>query len=225
MFDTVIIDGLKLKSNSEIKEFLRENNSSLPTEFQTKDLDPGMTTYKINECGQIFKQIYKPTGKKIPYDAPFRNFRDNRSFLEKLYWKVKLGNFDNKESEKLVDELKPTFVKDKLTQTITIYTLEEIGKRYLSLDYSVKIVDGKIKSHKLLNYDIESVSKSQERHKDNQEFKEKMDAQFKARNELTSKWYYPFLKEIYNPFVFFTTLSIRFICNKLVTLTYRWHGI
>jgi len=222
LFDTVVIEGLKLKQPPELKKYLKDNNAPFPSEYQTKDLDPFLTTYKIKENGQVYKQERKPTGKKVARDLPLKGFKDNRSFIERLYWNYK---FKEDKTPKLVDEYKSIFVKDKFTNTISIFSLEEIGGRYVTLDYSLKIVDGIVKSHSLIQFELESVKEAEARHVENKAFKDKMDLRFAERNQFTSKWYYPILKEIYNPIVFFGKRATQFICNKIVTWTYRWNGI
>jgi len=224
MFDTVLIEGLKLKAPREVTSFLKSNNQEFPTEFQTKDLDNYLGIYKINSKWELFKEERKPTGKKKAYSSPFDNWYDKRSFLERLYWNYKHRGL-NKEEERLIDECKSVFVKAKITETISLYTSVEVGYRYLTLDYSVKVVDGSVTSIKLTNWEIESEKDAQERKKDNDAFKDKMDESFKARKAFQSKWYYPILKEVYNPFVFFSRLLVQNICNKIVTSSYRWTGV
>jgi hypothetical protein len=48
MFDTVIVEGLKLKAPKEVFSYLKTNNSEFPVEFQTKDLENFLGNYKIN---------------------------------------------------------------------------------------------------------------------------------------------------------------------------------
>lgn len=224
MFDTVLIEGLKLKAPREVTSFLKSNNAELPTEFQTKDLDNCLGTYKINSKWELYRQERKLTGKKIPYNPPFMNWHDNRPFLERLYWNIKNKKYEVKE-EKLVDEYKSVFVKDKITHTFKIYALEEIDNRYLSIEYSVKVIEGLVSSIKLLEWEIESQEDSLKRKKENDEFKAKIDSSLQRRKELQSQWYYPILREIFNPFVFFSRLLVQHICNKLITFSYRWTGV
>ena len=73
MYDTVIVEGLKLKTSKEVAAFLKANSAKLPSEFQTKDLENFLATYYINEAGQIFETVYKPTGKKKEYVDPFKD--------------------------------------------------------------------------------------------------------------------------------------------------------
>jgi len=224
MFDTVIVEKLKLKAPKEVTSFLKTNNADFPNEFQTKDLDCALHTFKIKESGDIFVEERKPTGKKIPYNLPFKGWTDNRSFLERVYC-----NYKNKKYStplpKFVDETKPVFVKTKLTDTFTMLSYDEIGGRYVSLDYEVKAVEGKVKSVKLLEWSIESEKESLNRHKENKIFDEKRDASFAKRREFHSKWYYPLIKEIYNPFLFFSRKAVQSICNTLVKWSYRWTGV
>lgn len=225
MFDTVIVEGLKLKAPKEVTSFLKANNAELPTEFQTKDLDNVLGTYKINAKGDIFREERKPTGKKIPYELPFSNWTDSRSWLERVYWKFKYKEYTNKEDIKLIDETKPVFVKVKFTNIFTMLAVEEVGGRSLVLDYEVKVIDGKVKSTKLWEWSIESEEDAQKRKQDDAEFKQNMEISFAARRTFKSKWYYPFLKETVNPATFFAKILIQKVCNKIITWSYRWHGV
>jgi hypothetical protein len=224
MFDTVIVEGLKLKAPKEITSFLKANNAEFPTEFQTKDLENFLGTYKINAKGEVHREERKPTGKKIPYELPFKNWRDNRPWLERVYWKFKYKAY-KEEDTKLIDETKPVFLKVKFTNTFTMLAVEEVGGRSLVLDYEVKVVDGKVKSVKLIEWSIESEEKANQRHKDDAEFKKNMEISFAARRSFQSKWYYPVLKEIVNPVIFLIRILVQKICNKIVTWSYSWHGV
>lgn len=224
MFDTIIVEGLKLKAPKEITSFLKANNAELPTEFQTKDLENSLSTYKLNAKGDVFREERKPTGRKIPYDLPFLSWKDNRSWLERVYWKVKYGE-NKKEDIKLVDETKPVFLKVKFTNTFTMLAVEEIGGRSLLLDYEVKVIDGKVKSTKLLSWTLESEKDAQKRKQDDKEFRLQADKAIAKHRELKSKWYYPILKETYNPFIFFSRLTVQAACSSIVRWSYRWTGI
>ena len=224
MFDTVIVEGLKLKAPKEVTSLMKANNAEFPTEFQTKDLENVLGTYKINAKGDIFREERKPTGKKIPYDVPFLNWKDNRSWLERAYFKVKYKEH-REEKIKLINETKPIFVKTKLTNTFTMLAVEEIGGRRLFLDYEVKAIDGKVKSTKLLEFSLESEKDAQKRKQDDKEFVLQTDRVMAKHRELKSKWYYPILKETYNPFIFFSRLTIQAACNSIVRWSYRWTGV
>jgi len=224
MFDTVVVEGLKLKAPKEVTSFLKANNVDFPNEFQTKDLDCALHTFKIKESGDIFVEERKPTGKKIPYNTPFTGWTNNRPYLERLYWHFKNKKYSTP-LPKLVDETKAVFVKTKLTDTFAMLSYDEVGGRYISLDYEVKAIEGKVKSVKLLEWSIESEKESLNRHKENKLFDEKRDASFAKRREFQSRWYYPVIREIYNPFLFFTKLAVQNICNTLVRWSYRWTGV
>lgn len=221
MFDTVIVEGLKLKVPSEVKEFLGENDGTFPTDFQTKDLENCLLTYRIKESGQVYETHYIPTGKKVKSSLDFSNFRSNNSFLERLYLNSKIPI----SGPRMIDERKETIKKSKITETIAIYTYEEIGGRFLELEYELDIVNGKVKKHKLLKWEIESEEKSIERHTQDQKWKEEREVERLKHERFTQNWYYPILKEIYNPLVFFGSKAIVYICNKIIRLTYRWHRI
>lgn len=228
MFDTVVIEGLKLpKLPNDINKFLKENNANTPTSYQTKDLDNVLSTFTINSKGQIYVTEYKPTGKKIPYNPPFKNWVDNRSFLEKIYNKFFVERKLDKKYGKLkfVDETKPVQVRAKTTNTFIIGSYDEVGGRYLSLDFKLVAVNGIVKKVDLVNAEIESVKSAKDRKKQNEEFDKKIAKSIEDRKNFKSKWYYPILKEIYNPFVFFSSKIIRFVCNYIISSTNRWHGV
>lgn len=224
MYDTVVVEGLKLKAPKEVTSFLKANNAEFPTEFQTKDLENFLGTYKINAKGDVYREERKPTGKKIPYDLPFKNWEDNRPWLERVYYKFKYKNH-TKEEIKFVDETKPVFAKVKFTNTFTMLAVEDVSGRSLVLDYEVKVIDGKVKSVKLGEWSIESEEKANQRHKDDAEFKKNIEINFAARRAFQSKWYYPVLKETVNPAVFFAKMLTQKTCNKIITWSYRWHGV
>lgn len=225
MFDTIVVEGLKLKAPKEVVSFLKENNTSIPNEYQSKDLDCVLNTYKINEKGDIYFQDRRPTGKKVPYKSFLSEWKDNRPLLERLYWKIKTKKYSLTTEEKLIPETKTVYVKSRLTNTFKMLSYDEIGGRYLTLDYEVKAIEGKVKSIKLLEWSIESIKESTARHKRDLEFKKNMDESFKKRKELQSQWFYPILREVYNPFIFFLKLSVQAVCNALIRWSYRWTGV
>jgi len=227
MFDTVVIENLKLPSlPKEVSSYLKSNNKQVPSEFQTKDLDNTLSTFTVDSSGQIFVTEYKPTGKKIPYNSPFTGWTDNRSFLERLYFKFIQRQLDKKHPVlKTVDERKPVKIKVKTTSTFGIYTYEEVGGRYLDIEFNVIAVEGKVKKINLIKAEIESEKAAKARKKQNEEFEQKLSTSIAKRNAFRAKWYYPIVKEIYNPFVFFSTKIIQKICHKISNLTYRWTGV
>ncbi|NDG31078.1 hypothetical protein EB118_13550 [bacterium] len=226
MFDNVIIEGLKLpKLPAEINAFLKANAAALPTDFQTKDLDNTLSTYTIKDSGQIYLTEHVPTGKKMPYEPVWKSFIDNRSFLERLYHHVKFGSYKNNSELNFVDERKAVQTKVKLTDTFDAYMYREIAGRYLEAEYEFTASEGKVTKVKLLKAELESEAVAKKRKADDEAFKAKMGASFEARRKFTSQWYYPVIKEIYNPAVFFSKLLIQAACNKIVSWTYRWHGI
>jgi len=224
MFDTIVIEGLKLKTPKEVISLLKANSSDFPKEFQTKGLECLLNTYIIKENGNVFVKELRPTGKKIKHEPPFKGWNDNRPFLEKIYWHFKNKKYQLPE-DKFVDETKPVFVKAKFTNTFTMLSYDEIGGRYLTLDYEVKVIEGKVKSVKLLRWDIESEKQALQRRKSDEEFKLKMDESFLRRKEFQARWYYPILKEIYNPSVFFFRITVQAICNALIKKSYHWTGV
>jgi len=226
MFDTVVIDGLKLKTPREVTGFLKANNAELPNDFQTKDLDCSLATYKINSKWELLFEDRRPTGKKVPYEYPFERWQDNRPLLERLYWNYRNKKlFGHVADKREIDEIKTVLVKTKLTNTFEMYTYEEIGGKYLELSFIVKVIEGKVSSIKLDKWSIESDKDAAERKKNDEEFKKNAAISIAKQKEFRSKWYYPILKEVYNPFVFFSRLAAQKICDKIVRWSYRWTGV
>ena len=227
MFDTVVIEGLKLpKFSKEVNTFLKENNASIPNDYQTKDLDNSLSTYTVDSKGQVFLTEYVPTGKKVKYESPFKNWTDNRSFLERVYFKIKNKAADKKyPTLRFVEERKPKKVRTNLTNTFEIYNNKEINGRYVEVSFNVEAVNGKVNKVKLNFSNLEPVKTANERNANDKAFKEKMAESFKKSKEFQSQWYYPILKETYNPLVFFSAKIIQTVCNYIVQKTYRWHGV
>ncbi|NBP02478.1 MAG: hypothetical protein EBU90_20640 [Proteobacteria bacterium] len=226
MFDHVIIEGLKLpKLPAEINTFLKANDAALPSDFQTKDLDNTLSTYTIRENGQIYLTEYVPTGKKVPYEPLWKSFLDNRSFLERVYSNFKYGHYKYKPKSNLVEERKAIQTKVKLTDTFDAYMYHEVAGRYLEAEYEFTVTNGKVTKVRLLKAELEAEAVANKRKADDAELKAKMDASFEARRIFKSKWYYPVLKEIYNPFVFFSKIIIQALCNKIISWSHRWHGV
>lgn len=225
MFDTVVIEGLKLPPlPKNVKTYLKTNNAELSNEYQTKDLDNCLSTYTIDKNGSMFATVYKPTGKKEPYKDIAGFFKDNRSVLEKLYYKFKFKKLD-RTRPKFVDVRKPVREKVYFTNTFNIYTYNEIAGRFLDVEFELTAEKGKIVKIKFVKSELESESAAKKRKANDIEFNQKLEKSFQARRKLTSSWYYPLLKEVYNPFVFFSRLTIQAICNKILIWTCRWHGV
>jgi hypothetical protein len=227
MFDTVIVDGLKLDQPREIAAYLKSVNMPITNDFQTKDLDNCLITYKIDGKGQLFKAEYVPTGKKIAWKSPMASYTDRRSLLERLYFKHKEWQFDKKTlpSDRMIDERVEKFNRSKITTTFNMYNYCEIGGRYVELEYAVTVVNGKVTDVELVKGELESVSRSKARHKDNESFNQRMSVNFAARKKLEAAWYYSILKEIYNPLVFFSRIAIQATCNAIIKSTYNWRGV
>jgi hypothetical protein len=221
MYDTVVINGLKLKHPKEVALFLKNNNAKFPDNFQTKDLICCLSTYNIDKNGQIFETVYEPTGKKIKYESPFKDWIDNRSFIERVI----LCRRRISDKNTLVDERVPVNRKTKLTSAFEIYTYEQVAGRFLSLSYNVIAENGKVKSIKLKEWSIENEKEAAKRRESDNEFKKKMEVEFAARKALQSKWYYPILKETINPSIFIARHLTQKFCNKLTNWSYRWHGV
>jgi hypothetical protein len=223
MYDTVIIENLKLPLPKDIKNYLDECYAKVPSDFQTKNLENCLLTYKIDRKGQIYQEIRKPTGKRIPYKNPFEFFFNNRSFLERLYFRIKDGNALS--TPKTVEEYKTILQKSNLTNVFEIYTFEEVGGRQIDFSYKITAVGGKVKSVKLLKSSLENQKDSIRRKAASLEIDKRFDAKIKAANIFKSKWYYPILREVYNPFVFFTKLILQKTCNYIISKSYKWNGV
>jgi len=224
MYDTVVIEGLKLPNlPKEINGFLKLNETSVSNDYQTKDLDNFLATFHINKAGQIFKDVAKSTGKKIPYVSPFGAWKCNEPLLIRLYRKTNDRKFGK--LPEYVLETKTVRQKSNITQTFEIYTYEQIAGRYVSISYNIEAIKGKVKKVKLGRCELEPEKSAQERHARDAQWQKEHMVTTQDRLALQAKWYYPVLREIYNPAVFFTKLAVQTVCSKIVQLSYRWHGV
>lgn len=223
MFDTIVIEGLKLPSpGKEISKYLADHNLELPNDYQTKDLENSLSTYFIDKSGQLWQNVAKPTGKKIKRD-PFPDFRDNRSFLEKLYFKIKHRKFASKTT--LWPEYKTVKTKTRLNCDISFYDYVELQGRYVDVEYSASVINGKVKAVRLVKSNLEPEAVARKRKANDVAFFNKLQEDSAKRAIFTSKWYYPILRETYNPVVFFAKLFVQWACNKIVLWSYKWHGV
>ena len=227
MYDTVVIEDLKLPAPSkDVRDWLKKNNAPVPKNYQTKDLENSLTNYTIDSKGQIFETHYKTTGKKKLYVSPFASWTDNRSFLEKAYFKIKNAKLHKTyPRERYVEETKPIRMKSNKTSTFEIYSYDEVGGRYVDVSYIITAVNGIVKKIKLNESKIESESNAKTRHRQNLEFKQKAAQEIARNSAFKAKWYYPVLKQTWNPFVFFSAKILQYICNKLISRSYHWHGV
>lgn len=226
LYDTVVIEGLKLKYPAEVSSYIKRLKAPFPSEFQTKDLDNSLSTFYIKPDNKIYREIYKETGKRVKREPLWLNWQDNRSLLERLYFKIKGGIlFKKNKPSYTLPELKKSIIKSDLTSTFNIYSYDEVGGRYVDTEFCVIAVGGVVKKISLVKATIESEAHAKKRKADAAQFDQKMAASFEARRQFTSKWYYPILKEIYNPIVFFSKILIQNICNTIIKWTYRWHGV
>lgn len=219
LFDSFSIEGFKLKQPKEVSSYLKKNNAEIK-EFQSKDLDSVMARYSIDSKGQIFGIQHKLTGKKVRWNNPFEKWRDNRSFLERMYNKVQTSK-----ASRMIDETKEVQVKSKLNSTFNIYSYDNIAGRHVSLDYLITATNGKVTRAKLISWEIESELSAAKREKADAVWKARFDEEARVHAEFRSKWYYPILKETYNPFVFFSKKIIISICNRIMRATNFWSGI
>ena len=107
LFDTVLIEKLKLDYPLEVDSFLKARNAELPSDYQTKDLDCAMCLYKITEDGQLWKENRIPNGKKEKR-KPWPRFQQDLSFLERLYWDYKDNKLEKKKNFVLTDSSPPS---------------------------------------------------------------------------------------------------------------------
>lgn len=224
MFDTVIIEQLKLNTPKVVSNFLSKNNAPFPTEFQTKDLECSLIKYRIDKKGQIYETIGKPTGKKVEWKNPFKGWNNNKCFLVRLYDNLKTPKKE-RDKKLFVDEIKYVEIKSKLSKSFNVYAYEEVAGRYLDIEYNVQASKGRVTRTKLVSWSIESEEDSKKRQQTNKEFDERFAREIARRNAFASKWYYPILKEIYNPIVFFAKLIVFKLCTKLSNWSVRWNGI
>jgi len=227
MFDTVVIENLKLPNlPKDVQKYLDLCQATIPSEFQTKDLDNLLSTYIINNKGQIFVTEYKPTGKKISAVSFKTGWFNNRSFLERVYFKLKARGLNYKyPASRYVAERKPVLVKTSFTNTFEIYTNDIICGRYVELSFSITAIKGKVSKIELRGAKIESEKDAKKRIKQQEKWDTDNNIRQKKKHEFVSKWYYPLLKETYNPLVFFSIKIIQSFCHFIIKQTYRWHGV
>jgi hypothetical protein len=220
MFDDIHVEKLKVTAPKAVMQFLQQNNAVIPNDFQTKDLDNIMARYTILANGQMVVDEYVDTGKTEPY-VPL-SLTDNRSFLERAYFNCKFPRSKAPVRKKV---LKKVLKKVDFTRTFVMYCGEQVAGRYLSIDYKVTVIKGKVKSIVYMQHDLESEKTAKNRRDQDAQFTLKMDQNFAAYRKLKSRWYYPLLKEILNPAIFFSRLLVQKICNKAMHYSSRWHGV
>lgn len=146
--------------------------------------------------------------------------------MERIYFKFKNKNLEKKyPSLRLIDERRPKKIKTNLTNTFEIYTNSEINGRYVEVSYIIEAIKGKVDKIKLNQCVLEPLKTANLRKAEDKLFKEKLALNFEKNQKFKAKWYYPILKETYNPLVFFASKSIQTICNFIIKQTYRWHGV
>ena len=220
MFDDIHVEKLPVSASKAVMQYLQQHDAVMPDHFQTKDLESIMSRYTIKANGQMMVHEYVATGKTEPY-VPF-SFTDSRSFLERLYFNYKFPRSKVPTRKKCLKEVQK---KVNFTKTFVMYCSEQVGGRYLSIDFTVTVVKGKVKSIVYLKHDLESEKTAKIRHAQDAQFASKMDASVNAYRLLKSRWYYPLLREILNPAIFFTRLFVQKICGKVMNYSSRWHGV
>ena len=225
LFDSIVIENLKLKTPLAVENLLKEAGKESLADFQTKDLDNSMIVYYIDDKNQMYVDQYVDTGKRVKREDFWSNWTDNRSFLERLFYRVKNKSLLSKPAQLTMPEFKKVRKKYTGTHTFNFYTYIEIAGRYLDIEYKAEVITGKVKKIDLVRYNIESVADAKKRKAEREIFDKKMAESFAARRKFTSSWYYPILKETYNPFVYVTRALVQWVCNKLIAWSYRWRGV
>jgi len=220
MYDDVVVQGLRVSAPKAVMQFLQQHDAVIPNEFQTKDLENVMAHYTIQANGQIMVDAYVHTGKTEPY-VPI-SMTDNRSFLERAYYNHMFPRSKTPVRKKVLKKIQK---KVNFTKTFVMYCGEQVAGRYLSIDYTVTAIKGKVKSIVYLKHDLESEKHAKIRNAQSAQFELQMDKNFAAHRRLKSRWYYPLLKEILNPAIFFTRLLTQKICGKVIHYSSRWHGV
>ena len=220
MFDDIRVEKLKVSAPKAVMQFLQQNNAVIPNDFQTKDLDSIMAHYTILANGQMMVDAYVATGKTEPY-VPI-SMTDNRSFLERAYYNRKFPRSKTPVRKKVLKKIQE---KVNFTKTFVMYGGEQIAGRHLSIEYTVTVIKGKVKSIVYLKHDLESEKHAKARNAQDAQFTLKMDASINAYRQLKSRWHYPGLKETLNPAIFFTKLLVQKICGKVMHCSSRWHGV
>lgn len=220
MFDEIHVEKLQVAAPKAIMQFLQQHGAVIPNDFQTKDLDSVMSQYIIQANGQMMQHEYVATGKTEPY-VPF-SMTDNRSFLERMYFDRMFPRSKFPVRKKV---LKKVLKKVDFTKTFVMYCGEKVGGRYLSIDYTVTVVKGKVKSIVYLKHDLESEKSAKTRREQDDQFTLELDKSFAAHRLLKSRWYYPVLKEVLNPAIFFTRILVQKLCGKVMHCSNRWHGV
>lgn len=222
MFDTVVIESLRLPpASGEVLKYLKQLNLELPNDYQTKDLDNSLSTFYLDKNSQLWEDKMQPTGKKITREFP--SFNNNLSLLESLYFKLKFRKYNTKNN--LWPEFKPVKTKSFYTGNINFYNYVELQGRYIDIEYSATLIKGKVKSIKLVKNELESSTAAKKRKSRDVAFYNKLKQDNDRRNEFKSKWYYPVLRETYNPLIFFLKLFVQWSCSKITNWSYKWHGV
>jgi len=220
MFDDIHVEKLKVSAPKAVMLFLQQHDAEMPCDFQTKDLDNIMAHYTIQANGQMMVDEYVDTGKTEPF-VPL-SLIDNRSFLERVYYNYAFPRSKTPVRKKV---LRKVLKKVNFTKTFVMYGGEQVAGRYLSIEYTVTVIKGKVKSIVYLKHDLESEKDAKTRNAQSAQFTLQMDQSFAAHRRLKSRWYYPVLKEILNPAIFFTRLLVQKICSKVMHCSSHWHGV
>lgn len=163
MYDTIICK-YPLPMPDDPKGYTGSDN------FQTKDLDLALTTYSINENGQLF--IHRFEGEWEPGN------KDSDSFIGKLgYYKT----------------IKTWLEESNATITVVFYDYQHSQNTDYDyfIEYETIFVNGKITSAKLIKFEANN---NAERKKRDIEFEEKL----KRHHEFIKTWKYKYFVKPYN---------------------------
>jgi len=224
LFDTIVIDKLKLDYPPELDSFLKARNVELPTDYQTKDLDCSMSYYKITEDGQLWEEKRVPNGKKVKREPWPKFSTKNQSWLEKLYNNYRDKKFEqqmNATYSEFDEGYDLVFQPSNVTATIYMYHFELVKDKYLTLDYEVILVGGKVVSSRLKEFEIETDEQQKEREIRDKKCHEESEARYQTVKAFQAKWYYPLIRELYNPFIFFLSKGFYALSLLFNKLSYR----
>lgn len=155
--------------------------------FQTKDLDLALSSYDIDENGQLF--IHRYEGEWIEGD------KDSKSLFGRM------GHFQT--TKKWLE---------KLNTTTTIVFYDYIHSRNTDYDYFIEyeavFFDGKITSVKLIKFEANN---NAERKKKDIEFNEQM----KKHHEFTKTWKYKYFVKPYNSIISYSFRKLSTVSYNL----------
>jgi len=226
LFDTVTVDDVsKLPVPDEVQAFLKLHGETITHEFQSKDLDCCMGAYVLNTAqGILQEEHYEETGETEVTDALWTSLTANRnqSWLVRQYWQAKFKHLDQ---TRIIKKRKAVWHDSTSTGSFEMYTYYQVAGRYLDISFDVKLEHGKIQSITCKEHNLEPESEAQLRRAQDKAYKLRDDAEMAARSRFRAQWYYPMIREIYNPFVFFTKHALQCALSGLSKCLMHWHQL